>query len=186
MFEGIANNIISNDSGDTKVAVKVRRILHYRPPSEGWGKVIFSVCPHLPWGGGGTTSQVWVGGYPISGLGRGGPGGGGGTPSQVQVGGYPIPGPGRGGTPSQVQVGGYPIPGPGRGVPVVPPPGIASTCYGYAAGGMPLAFTQEDFLVIKIITEKMRGIFIQIFHFLLYCLSFVGSTELIIFQMNIS
>ena len=28
-----------------------------------------------------------------------------------------------------------------------PPPGIARTCYGYAAGGMPLAFTQEDFLV---------------------------------------
>ena len=27
------------------------------------------------------------------------------------------------------------------------PPGIARTCYGYAAGGMPLAFTQEDFLV---------------------------------------
>ena len=43
--------------------------------------------------------------------------GGGGTPSQVWVGGYPIPVPGRGATPSQVQVGGYPIPGPGRGVP---------------------------------------------------------------------
>ena len=28
-----------------------------------------------------------------------------------------------------------------------PPPGIARTCYGYAAGGMPVAFTQEDFLV---------------------------------------
>ena len=28
-----------------------------------------------------------------------------------------------------------------------PPTGIARTCYGYAAGGMPLAFTQEDFLV---------------------------------------
>ena len=27
------------------------------------------------------------------------------------------------------------------------PPGIARNCYGYAAGGMPLAFTQEDFLV---------------------------------------
>ena len=74
------------------------------------------------------------GGYPISGLGRGG------TPSQVWVGGgtpYPISGLGGGGTPSQV-----------GGVPVVPPPpGIASTCYGYAAGSMPLAFTQEDFLV---------------------------------------
>ena len=29
-----------------------------------------------------------------------------------------------------------------------PPPGIVSTCYGYAAGGVPLAFTQEDFLVL--------------------------------------
>ena len=28
-----------------------------------------------------------------------------------------------------------------------PPPGIARNCYGYTAGGMPLAFTQEDFLV---------------------------------------
>ena len=28
-----------------------------------------------------------------------------------------------------------------------PPPRIARNCYGYAAGGMPLAFTQEDFLV---------------------------------------
>ena len=72
-------------------------------------------------GGGGTRSQVW----------------GGGTPSQVR-GGYHISGPG-GGTPSQVP----------WGVPVVPPPpGIASTCYCYAAGGMPLAFKQEDFLVV--------------------------------------
>ena len=45
--------------------------------------------------GGGTPSQVQVGGYPISGLGKEG-----GTPSQVQVGGYPIPG-----------LAGYPIPG---------------------------------------------------------------------------
>ena len=30
-----------------------------------------------------------------------------------------------------------------------PPPGIARNCYGYAAGGMPLAFTQEDFLVMQ-------------------------------------
>ena len=27
------------------------------------------------------------------------------------------------------------------------PPRIAKNCYGYAAGGMPLVFTQEDFLV---------------------------------------
>ena len=101
--------------------------LHYCPPSKGWGKVIVSVCSHL-------------GGYPISVLGRGVPhprSRWGGTPSQVQVEGYPIPG-----------LGGYPIPGPG-GTPGTPPPArIASTCYSYVAGGMPLAFMQEDFLVI--------------------------------------
>ena len=32
-----------------------------------------------------------------------------------------------------------------------PPTTIARTCYGYAAGGMPLAFTQEDFLVLSCI-----------------------------------
>ena len=81
--------------------------------------------------------------------------GGGSTPSQVWSGGYPIPGPGggvlhlrsgQGGTP------GYPPSRTGWGVNLPPPPtttrrqsSIASTCY--AAGGMPLAFTQEDFLV---------------------------------------
>ena len=33
-----------------------------------------------------------------------------------------------------------------------PPPRIARTCYGYAAGGMPLAFTQEDVLLWFILT----------------------------------
>ena len=38
------------------------------PASEGWGKVIFSVCSHLR--GEGYPVQVWmVGVYPISGLG---------------------------------------------------------------------------------------------------------------------
>ena len=133
------------------------------------GRYCLHRCLSVNISGGGTPSQVWIGGYPISGLGRGG------TPSQVQVGGYPISGlggypiSGPGGTPSQVHrgypisgLGGYPISGPGRGVPhlrsrgipIVPPPGIASTCYGYAAGGMPLAFTQEDFLVVTIFSEK--------------------------------
>ena len=89
--------------------------------------------------------------------------GGGGTPSQVQVGGagYSISGPGRGGTPSQVggypSRGGYPsqggVPQLGGGVTPGTPPRIASTCYGYAAGGMPLAFTQEDFLVSIVFNE---------------------------------
>ena len=122
---------------------------------------------------GGTPSQV-QGGYPIPCLGGGSPSQvQGGTPFQVQgqypipglggtlsqfQGGYPISGPGGypipclGGTLSQVQggtpisgLGGYSIPCWGRGYPR--PPRIASTCYSYVAGSMPLAFMQEDFLV---------------------------------------
>ena len=102
---------------------------------------IFTLCvsPHLDLGGGGMHSgQVWmVAGYS----------------SQVwMVGGYPSQAWMVGGHP------GYPQPGlDGGGVPPTtktgwgtPPPikqsSIASTCY--AASGMPLAFTQEDFLVI--------------------------------------
>ena len=81
------------------------------PASEGWRKVMFSLCP--PFRGGGTPSQVWVGGgYPISGLGRGVP-----HPRSRWGGGYPIPGSGRGGTPSQVYVGGVPPPDLGWGIP---------------------------------------------------------------------
>ena len=83
------------------------------------------------WGRGGTPSQVWVGG---------------GTPSQVW-----------GGTPSW---GGTPCLG---GTPSPPPPiaksSIVSTCY--AAGGVPLAFTQEDFLVFNFL-----NLFIYLFIFL--------------------
>ena len=35
---------------------------NYRPPSEGWGKVIVSVCSHF--GGGGYPIQPWMGGGP--------------------------------------------------------------------------------------------------------------------------
>ena len=38
-----------------------------------------------------------------------------------------------------------------------PPAGIARNCYGYAAGGMPLAFTQEDFLVSFFICDIHSG-----------------------------
>ena len=82
-----------------------------------------------------------IGGHPIPGPGGGypipGQGWGGHTPSQVQAGG--------GGTPSQVQVGippimtGWDTPPPHQEISIV------STCY--AAGGVPLAFTQKDFLV---------------------------------------
>ena len=47
------------------------------PASKGWGKVLFTVC----------LSVHIMGEYPVSGLG--------GTPAQVWVGGYPIPGLGR-------------------------------------------------------------------------------------------
>ena len=100
------------------------------PASEGWGKVIFSLCvsvhtlmgggvPHLRSGWVGTPSQVWLGGYPIPGLAGGYPISGlaGGVPHlrsgwgelpHLRSGGYPISGLGRGGTPSQVWVGGVP------------------------------------------------------------------------------
>ena len=39
--------------------------------------------------------------------------------------------------------------------PPPPPPGIARNCYGYTAGGMPLAFTQEDFLVAKMFRMRV-------------------------------
>ena len=116
------------------------------PASEGWGKVIFSVCSHLR--GGGVTCpgldggrgypiQVWmVGGYPISGLGWGVP------HLRSGVGGYPISGQrvphlrfGMGGTPSQVWGGGYPISGLGWGVPHLRYRGDTSARSGY--GGVP-------------------------------------------------
>ena len=61
------------------------------PASEGWGKVLFSVCLSVHISGGGYPSQVWGGPHPRSGQG-----------------GYPIPGLGWGGTPSQVWTGGTP------------------------------------------------------------------------------
>ena len=107
------------------------------------------VSPNLDRGEG-IPSQVVGGGYPITGL-EGGTSSQvwtGGTPSQVWMGEYPIPG---------LDGGGYPrVPGLDRVPPTqdwmgYPPPPIRQsrierTCY--AAGGMPLAFTQEDFLVV--------------------------------------
>ena len=109
---------------------------------------VFSLFVSSHLGGGVPQSGLGKGGVLQSGLGRGG------TPSQVWVGGYPISGLGRG---VPHLWGGTPCPGVlhPRGVPHVrggtlsPPPitqsSIASTCY--AAGGVPLAFTQEDFLL---------------------------------------
>ena len=122
----------------------------YRPHPKDGGRYCFQfVCQF--------TSRERGGGYPISGMGRGVPhlrSRYGGTPSQVWVGGYPISG--LGGTPSQG------VPYVWRGTPCWGVPhvwggtaslgspiaqsSIASTCY--AAGGVPFAFTQEDFLVV--------------------------------------
>ena len=136
---------------------------------------MFSLCPPFrERGGKGTPFQVWVGGYPISGLGRGTPSQVqvGGVPHPRSRWGTLLPPPGSGiGYPPQTWDGVPPRPGtgyhpPGPGTPPqelgpgTPPdlgPGIppdqvwirqsstASSCY--AAGGEPLAFTQEDFLV---------------------------------------
>ena len=107
-----------------------------RIPNE-WGKVLFSqasVCSYFGEGGtpiqlmGGTPSLPDRGGTPHPRSGRGVP------PSQVRMGGStPIPG----------QDGGYPHPRSGRGGT---PNWNSTACTCYAAGGMPLAFTQ-DFLV---------------------------------------
>ena len=129
------------------------------------GRLCFHRCVSVQLsGGGGTPSQVWVGGYPISGLGGGGypiPGPGPGGYPVPGPGGYPIPSlgvypiPGPQGYPIPGP-GGYPIPGLGEVLRVPSPPNqvwirqssTASTSY--AAGGVPLAFTQEDFLVLDI------------------------------------
>ena len=65
-------------------------------------------------------------------------------------GGYPIQ-PWKGGVPHPMSGGGVPHPALEGGYPEYPSPKIASTCYGYAAGGVPLVFTQEDFLVIEMV-----------------------------------
>ena len=124
--------------------------------------------PHLADGGGTPFPGPGGGGYPLPRSGLGGvPGPGRGyplpssrwgvPPSQVQAGGHPLLRPGKGVLPYSPTLGrgsphlelgtGYPPPGIRKGVP---PPlqtwnSIACTCY--TAGGMPLAFTQEDFLV---------------------------------------
>ena len=136
---------------------------------------MFSLCPPLQEGGGTPSAdQVQVeGGVPLP---RSRWGGGGVHPFQVLAEGYhPLPRSRQGGLgvpPSQVQAGGwgdtlprsrwgeYPT-STWEGVSPTPPPptwtweggtpllsgdsSIVSTCC--AAGGMPLAFTQEDFLV---------------------------------------
>ena len=149
--------------------------------SEGWGKVIVSVCPHFRGRGypvtgldGGTPSQVQMRGTPSQVQMGGTPSqvytGGTlfcwwGTPSKIKTGGTPhippvqdwmgYPHPRDDGVPPIQDWMGYPHPSLDEvsppiqeGMGYLPPPSPinkASTCY--AAGGVPLAFTQEDFLV---------------------------------------
>ena len=117
----------------------------------------FSLCvsSHLDrggtpfsWQGGGYPFQrLDGGGTPFSGLGMGG------TPSSWC--GVPFPGLDGGGTPS------WGVPHLGRAYPLAgepPPPRQTSTaCTCYAAGGVPLAFTQEDFLVLFNFTQLLHN-----------------------------
>ena len=106
--------------------------------SRQWGGVPH---PRSRWGGTPSRSRQWGVPHPRSW----------GDPLPGAGGGYPIPGPGGGVPPSQVQAGEVPHPrsrqgGTRLGYP--PTPGRSSIeCICYAAVGMPLAFTQEDFLV---------------------------------------
>ena len=99
------------------------RVLFLPPASEGWGKVLFSVCLSTS-GGGVPHPRSGRGGYPIPGLGGGGvlhPRSGQGTPPDLGWG--TPPGPGmrtRDGVPPRPGMG-YP-PGPGMGYP--PRPGM--------------------------------------------------------------
>ena len=122
------------------------------PASEGWGKVTFSVCSHiwgevphpgLGWGGTLAWSRWWGGVIPSQGWG---------VPSQVwMVGGTLTRSRWLEGTPVRSGWWGECTPLARSGWWGYRPPtrqsSIVSTCY--AAGSMPLAFMQEDFLVRK-------------------------------------
>ena len=129
------------------------------------GKVMFSVCP--PPGVGGRMEVpsprffgLWSQVLSLGGLGRGTPVPGTfpGLWSQVLSGGVPVPdGGGAYPSPSLRRGGGTPGQGthqPGLGFPL---PYLA---LGYPLGGMPLAVTQEDFLVkhVKSIMEKKNHV----------------------------
>ena len=135
---------------------------NYRPHSEGMGKVLFSqvcVCSHF---GGGTPIQLMGSTHILPDWGCTPSIPTGGTPILPDREGTPIPGQDRGSTPIPDQEGGLLHPRSGWGVPPPPPVQVRSqvrmgeggtsnqnstACTFYAAGGMPLAFTQEDFLV---------------------------------------
>ena len=96
--------------------------------------------PHLAIGGGYPLLRSGWGGYPFPGL----------------DGGTPFPGLDRGDTP---------FAGPRSGWRVPPHPRSGqgdrniAVCTCYAAGGMPLAFMQEDFLVLRNFHNSLTSIF---------------------------
>ena len=129
----------------------LQTFLNYRPyPKDGEGNV-FSVCPHL--GGGGGVRSSWG----VVRSSRGGSGPAGGCQVQLVGGGQVQPGGVRSSQGGQVQPGGVRSSqggsGPARGgsgsargggVRSSQQGGVSILCP--LAGGMPLAFTQEDFL----------------------------------------
>ena len=140
----------------------------YRPNPKDDGRLCFHFVHHFGGGVGGTPSQVWKGlGVPHPRSGRGGGVSqpkvwmeGGGLPNPRSGWGVPHPRSGQGGGVPRV------LPHHQDGVPPISrmgyPPvqvrigggylnwnSMACTCY--AAGGMPLAFTQEEFLVYRCI-----------------------------------
>ena len=66
---------LQNESMAKTSPMAYELVIFLLPPAfEGWGKVIFSVCPHLGGGGGGVpVPGLGEGGYPVPGLGRGVP-----------------------------------------------------------------------------------------------------------------
>ena len=145
------------------------------PARSGWWGGVYPI-QGLGWEGG-YSGQFWMMGYPIPWVGIPHPRSGWWEDTPTRSGwwgGYPIPG--VGGTPDRSGWGGVPQPGLDGGVgtlslgwggtpartgwwggdPPTPPirqSSIASTCH--AAGGMPLAFTQEDFLVVINSLQKL-------------------------------
>ena len=157
------------------------------PASEGWGKVLFSVClsVHISEG---TPSQVWPGGLPHPRSGWGG-----GTQSQVWSGGNPRSGQGGThprsgqwyppmtrsgwGTPQDLGWGtpwtwDWVPPRPGTGYP---PSSIARRTW-YVVGNMPLAFMQEDFLV-AVVSQCHRYIYSCVLSVPVYSAHIQSSTE---------
>ena len=126
--------------------------INYRQHSEGMGKVILitSVCL-FTFVGGGVPSSFLTGGYLILPDGRGVH-----TPIPGQNEGYPHLAD-LGGEVPHLADRGYPHhPGLDGIPPVKRQSSIASTCY--AAGGVPLAFTQDDLLVNQPVSDYISSL----------------------------